>query len=294
MSEAEALKISGHTHMISLLGNPTHHSLSPATHNLSFSQAGRDTVYLTFDVEEKDLPAIIAAMKGMDTWDGANVTMPLKQAVIPLLDELDEAAELMGAVNVIDCKEGKTKGYNTDGYGFMENLRKHGVDAVGKRVVLLGCGGAGSAILTQAALDGVSHISVFEMPGTKGYDNAETLIPKLHAATTCKVDLYDSSDQEKLQSEIEAADMVFNATPVGMGEGSTDLPLDVDFITPGMVVADVIYHPRETELIIQARSKGCVVVTGLGMMIEQAAAGEKIWYGIDMDNSLIERELFSE
>ena len=94
----ESQRISGHTHLISLLGNPTHHSLSPATHNLSFENAGIDTVYLTFDVQKEDLPGIIGAMKAMDTWDGSNVTMPCKQAIVPLLDELDDAAALIGAV----------------------------------------------------------------------------------------------------------------------------------------------------------------------------------------------------
>lgn len=291
MGEPE--RISGHTHMISLLGNPTHHSASPATHNLSFEHAGIDTVYLCFDTQAEDLPQIIHAMKSMDTWDGSNVTMPLKQKVVPLLDDLDDAAALMGAVNVIDCKNGKTKGYNTDGMGFMINLRKHGVQDKGAKMTLVGCGGAGSAILVQAALDGVAAIDVFEMPSGTGHDNAATLIPKLEEKTGCKLALCDTTDKDALKASIAGADILVNSSPVGMGEDSTATPVPPEFIKEGMVVADTIYFPRETQLINDAKAKGCTVVPGLGMMIEQAAAGEKIWYGIDMDNAFIEEKLFS-
>lgn len=289
----ESQRISGHTHLISLLGNPTHHSLSPATHNLSFENAGIDTVYLTFDVQKEDLPGIIGAMKAMDTWDGSNVTMPCKQAIVPLLDELDDAAALIGAVNVVDCKDGKTKGYNTDGMGFMQNLRKHGVADKGAKVTLVGCGGAGSAVLTQGALDGFASIDVFEMKGGANWERTRDLAARVAEKTGCTINVHDSADKDALKACIAASDILINSTPVGMGEGSTATPVPADFIKEGMVVADTIYFPRETQLINDAKAKGCTTVPGLGMMIEQAAAGEKIWYGIDMDNELIERELYA-
>mgnify|MGYP002516627093 FL=1 len=290
----ESARISGHTHLITLIGNPTTHSLSPATHNLSFEHEGIDTVYLCFDVKDNaQLPKVIEAMKVMEGWDGSNVTMPCKQAVIPLLDELDDAAALMGAVNVIRYRDGKTKGFNTDGVGFWDNVRKHGVDIKGEKLTLIGCGGAGSAVLVQAALDGMTEIDVFEMAEGNGMKNAKELAPKLLEKTGCKVNLFVTGDMEALAASIQSSDVLVNSSPVGMGEGCTDTPVPAELIKPGSVVADTVYFPRETQLINDARAKGCTVVGGLGMMIEQAAVGEEIWYGIKMDTDMIERELYS-
>ena len=155
------MEISGHTHMISLIGSPVSHSASPATHNYSFDKLGIDSIYLAFDVQPDQLAGVTAAMRSMEGWDGSNVTMPCKQAIIPYLDELDAAAELMGAVNVVKSEGDRLIGYNSDGAGFMENLRKHGVQVEGSTFVQLGAGGAGSAILVQAALDGAKAIKVF-------------------------------------------------------------------------------------------------------------------------------------
>ena len=291
---SEFARISGHTRMISLIGNPTSHSSSPATHNLSFELLGIDTVYLCFDVQAEDLGTIIAALRAMDSWDGSNVTMPCKQAVIPHLDGLDDAAALMGAVNVIKYADGQAVGYNTDGVGFMSNLAKHGVEAAGKRMVLLGPGGAGSAILVQAALDGVASIDVFARAGGKSHTAAGDLIARVTEKTGCAIELHDLNDAEQLRASIEAADIVANATSVGMGQGCEDTPVPVDFLRPGLVVADAVYYPRETRLIRDAAAAGCTTVPGLGMMLEQAAAGEKIWYGVDMPTAEIEARLFAE
>ena len=291
---AESDRISGHTRLISLLGKPTSHSMSPATHNLSFQLLGVDAVYLCFDVEPENLGVVIEALKVMDSWDGSNVTMPCKQEVIKYLDGLDAAAELMGAVNVVKYADGKATGYNTDGRGFMANLRKHGVQAEGARMVLLGPGGAGSAILVQAALDGVAHLDVFARVGGKSYNNAQGLIDRVIAKTGCHIVLHDINDNEDLAVCIQGADILVNATSVGMGEGSTETPIPTDLIKDGMVVADAIYHPRETQFILDAKAKGCTTVPGLGMMIEQAAAGEQIWYDVEMPIEEIERQLFSE
>ena len=156
----------GHTRLITLIGNPTGHSLSPAIHNLSFQLLGIDAEYRAFDVDNEALGEIVDELRAADRWDGGNVTMPCKQAIIEYLDGLDEAADLIGAVNVLKKTDGKVVGYNTDGRGFMVNLVKQGVSVPGSRMVLLGPGGAGSAILVQAALDGVAHIDVFARAGS--------------------------------------------------------------------------------------------------------------------------------
>lgn len=292
MSQRSA--ISGHTHIISLLGSPIRHSMSPATHNLSFEKLGVDSVYVVFDVTESDLPQIVQAMKHMDGWDGSNVTMPCKQAIIPLLDGLSESAELMGAVNVLKKEDGKIIGHNSDGVGFMNNLRKHGVNTSGETMTLIGPGGAGSAIVVQAALDGAKKVHVFAREGGPSYTRSTTLLPRVAEKTGCELILHAFEDKEAMKQAIAESDVLVNATPVGMGAESLESPVPAEFITPEVVVADAVYHPRMTKLLSDAEAKGCTIVGGIGMMIEQAATGEEIWYGVEMPTQEILDELFAE
>ncbi|MEF2656050.1 MAG: shikimate dehydrogenase [Eggerthellaceae bacterium] len=292
MSQRSA--ISGHTHIISLLGSPIRHSMSPATHNLSFEKLGVDSVYVVFDVTESDLPQIVQAMKHMDGWDGSNVTMPCKQAIIPLLDGLSESAELMGAVNVLKKEDGKIIGHNSDGIGFMNNLRKHGVNTSGETMTLIGPGGAGSAIVVQAALDGAKKVHVFAREGGPSYTRSTTLLPRVAEKTGCELILHAFEDKEAMKQAIAESDVLVNATPVGMGAESLESPVPAEFITPEIVVADAVYHPRMTKLLTDAEAKGCTIVGGIGMMIEQAATGEEIWYDVEMPTQEILDELFAE
>ena len=286
-------QISGHTHMVCLLGNPTGHSLSPAIHNLSFELLGIDAAYLCFDVDNADLGSVVAAFRAMESWDGFNVTMPCKQAIIEHLDALDEAAGLIGAVNVVSkSADGRVIGHNTDGVGFMASLAERGVRAEGARMVLLGPGGAGSAILVQAALDGVAHIDVFARAGGKSYKGAQELIGRVTGQVGCSIALHDLSNDEELAGCIKEADILVNATPIGMGDGCTETPVPPSLLKPGVAVADAIYHPRKTQLIRDAEALGCTTVPGLGMLLAQAAAGEAIWYGVQMPTAEIEGRLF--
>ena len=287
-------RIDGHTRMICLIGSPVEHSMSPAIHTRSFEKLGINAIYLAFDVQPESAGAVVGALRIMRGWDGANVTMPCKQAVIPFLDELSPAAQLMGAVNVIKKEaDGRLTGHNTDGAGFMANLRKHSVQTDGAHMTLIGPGGAGSAILVQAALDGVARIDVFARAGGKSHAHAQELIANVAARTNCQIELHDSNNSSNLRESVAQSDILVNASSVGMGEGCTDMPLPSDFIHPGMVVADAIYLPRKTQLIREAAARGCTVVPGLGMLLEQAAEGERIWYGVEMPTDEIARELFA-
>lgn len=291
---AQSKFINGHTQLVSLIGNPIKHSKSPVTHSVSFEMMGVDAVYLAFTVNPEDLPQVTDAMRRMDGWVGSNVTMPCKQAVIPYLDGLSDAAELMGAVNVIEkTEDGKLIGHNSDGAGFMCNLRKQGVVTEGAVMTLTGPGGAGSAILVQAALDGVSKIHVFAREGGPSYTRMLTLVPKVAASTGCDIQLHPFEDKEAMKAAVAESDILANASSVGMGYDCTDTPVPAEFIKEGMVVADAVYLPLETQLLKDAAAKGCKAISGIGMMNEQAAVGEKIWFGIDMPIDAITEELNS-
>ena len=204
--------ISGHTHLITLIGKPTDHSMSPAIHTYSFARCGVNAVYLAFDNELQAIPDILNAMRQSNGWDGANATMPYKQAVVEHLDGLSEAARIMGAVSVIvKDQDGKLIGHNADGAGFMDNLRNHGVQVEGATMTLLGPGGAGGAILVQAALDGVKKLNVFAREGGKSYQRAQGLIEKTVAATGCDITLHAIEDLDDLKACI--AERTSLATP---------------------------------------------------------------------------------
>ncbi len=286
-------EITGHTKTTCLIGKPTEHSLSPTMHNLSYQHLGIDAIYTAYDVEPENLAAVVEGFKGMEGLVGCNVTMPHKRAIIPLLDGISDSVELIDSVNVVEFKDGKAYGHNSDGIGFMTNLRAHGVVIEGATITLLGPGGAGSAIFAQAALDGVAKIHLFARANGKSHKTAEEMIPRVVAKTGCEVLLHDLEDQEALKMAIDDSSVLINATNVGMGEGNTETPIPTDLIRPGIVVADAIYFPRETQFLADARALGNTAINGLGMLLYQAAVSEEIWFGAQMPVELIEEKVFS-
>ena len=281
---SQKTEISGHTHLISLLGSPIRHSMSPATHNLSFEKLDVDSIYVVFDVKQDDLPDIIAAMKRMDGWDGSNVTMPCKNKVAQCVDELSPAAKIIGAVNTIVNEDGKLVGHITDGIGFVRNLKEHGVDVKGKKMVVLGAGGAATAIQVQCALDGAESISIFN-PKDPFFARAESTAEKLSKETPdCKVSVFDLADEAKLKEEVANADILVNATLAGM-KPHEELTLikDKSMFRPDLVVADVVYNPAETRMVKEAKEAGCkLAIGGKGMLLWQGAAAYKLYTGLEM------------
>ena len=276
-----AERISGHTELIGLIANPIRHSTSPKMHNEAFAKLGLDYVYLAFEVGNEELEDTIKGFRAMKV-RGSNVSMPNKTVVHKYLDKLSPAAELCGAVNTIVNDNGILTGHITDGIGCMMALKDAGVDVIGKKITIVGAGGAATAIEVQAALDGVAEISIFNTKD-KFFVNAEKTAEKLNSKTNCKVNVFDLADLEKLKEEIASSVLFINATGMGMKplEGKTYIP-DKSFFRPDLTVLDIVYIPAETALLKLAKEAGCRTLNGLGMMLFQGAAAFKLFTGKDM------------
>ena len=223
---------------------------------------------------------------------GYNVTMPHKTFIPKYLDELSDAAELMGAVNTVAIKQGKAIGHNTDGAGFMRNLKENGVDVIGKKITIVGAGGAGSAIYTQAALDGVDAIDVYNIKD-KFFDATAERVAEVAEKTGCKMRLIDLEDKESLKQSIAESALFVNATRVGMGDLADQSVILPDYLVDGIAVADTVYEPRKTKLLKDAEARGLKAISGLGMLLWQAAIAEDIWVGKEMPTKFIEEEFFN-
>lgn len=283
--------ISGHTKLACLLGSPVSHSISPAMHNEAFKQLNLDCVYLAFDVDTNNLKEVTEGLRRMNVL-GFNLTMPNKNLMCKLCDELSPAAKIGGAVNTVLNDNGRFIGHTTDGIGFMEACKDADFDIIGKKMTLLGAGGAASAILIQAALDGVSEISIFSIHDNF-WDRATHIVDTLNKETKCKVTLYDFSDTSILNREINDSTILVNATSVGMAPNTDNCIIkDTSIFRPDLMVFDVIYNPDETKLLKLAKKAGCRTANGLYMLLYQGAASFKIWTGKDMDTEAMKKFLF--
>lgn len=277
-----AERISGKTELIGLIATPIRHSSSPKMHNEAFAKLGLDYAYLAFEVGTEQLEDTIKGFRAMNV-RGSNVSMPNKTVVHKYLDKLSPAAELCGAVNTIVNDNGVLTGHITDGIGYMSALKDAGIDIIGKKMTIVGAGGTATAIQVQAALDGVAEISIFNRKD-EFYSNAEQTVKKLREKTNCIVNLYDLDDLDKLKEEISTSVILTNATGVGMKplEGKTYIP-DKSFLREDLIVSDIVYAPRETELLKMAKEVGCKkTMNGLGMMLFQGAAAFEMWTGKQM------------
>ncbi len=286
-------EITGHTVLTGLLGSPVSHSISPMMHNESFKQLDLDYVYLAFDVGVEGMESAVNGLRTIGV-RGFNVTMPGKNVMATLCDNLSPAAEIIGAVNTVVNDNGVLTGHNTDGVGYMMAVRDAGHNIIGKKMTLLGAGGAATAVLTQAALDGLSEISVFSIRD-QFFGRAEKIIAQLNERTSCKVKLYDFEDESVLRREISESAILTNGTSVGMAP-NTDRSIitDTSMFHKDLIVSDVIYNPRETKLLKLAKETGCQTFNGLYMLLYQGAEAFKIWTGQDMPVDIIKAKYFSE
>ena len=275
-------RISGHTRLLALIGSPVGHSGSPAMYNYSFEKLGLDYAYVAFDVKEDGVKAALDAMR-LFNMRGMNVTMPDKVEAARYMDELSPAAQIIGAVNTIVNEDGKLIGHMTDGEGFVQNLKDHGVSIVGKKMVVAGGGGAATAIQVQCALDGVKEITIFNKKDGF-FERTVATAEKIRAAVpTCTVNVYDIDDEAKVKEELGTADIFVNATIVGMKPmDDQSIIKDVSLLRSDLVVADIVYNPEETKLLKDAKAAGCTCVGGKGMLVWQGASAFKLYTGEEM------------
>lgn len=275
------MKIDGYTRLAAVVANPIKHSISPFIHNSAFEATNTNGVYLAWEVDATELAETVANIRRYQMY-GINLSMPYKEQVIPYLDQLSEEACLIGAVNTVVNREGTLIGYNTDGKGFFKSLPSFKIS--GKRMVLLGAGGAAKAILAQAILDGVSQISVFVR--SSSIEKTKPYLEKLENATGFRVYLCDLEDVSELQARITDSDLLVNATSVGMDGVSQPIPTSI-VLPEKLLIADVIYQPFETPFLKWARKQGNQSINGLGMLLYQAAEAFQLWTGKEMPTDQI-------
>ncbi len=284
--------ITGHTGLTGLLGSPVSHSISPLMHNEAFRLLGLDYVYLCFDVGTDTLKTAVEGLKTIGI-KGFNCTMPDKNLMCELCDELSPAARMIGAVNTVLNDNGKLIGYNTDGVGYMRSVTDAGFSIIGKKMTLLGAGGAAVSICTQAAIDGVSSIDIYNRPG-ENFNRAVALADTLNKETACQVSVHEIADATSLNDSISGSAILVNGTSLGMAPNTDTCPInDASVFHSGLIVSDIIYNPRETKLLSLAKAHGCPTFNGLYMLLYQGAEAFRIWTGKDMPVAPIKEKYFS-
>jgi shikimate dehydrogenase len=266
------MAVSGKTKVYGVIGDPIEHSLSPVILNAAFEASKLDCVFLAFKVKPEQVKAATAGMRALEI-QGLNVTMPHKNAVIEFLDEIDPTARLLNAVNTIKNENGKLFGFNTDGIGALNALRANGVEAKGKKVLLLGAGGAAKAIAFALGKE-ASELSILN----RSLKPAAELADQLYQAFNAKVIVYTFSPLA-LKANIGEADLLINATSVGMKPNANQTLIAPEYLKPDLTVMDIVYNPVETKLAKDANAAGAKVVSGVEMLIYQGAASFEIWTG---------------
>lgn len=265
--------ISGATKVCGIIADPIGHSVSPAMHNAAFKKMGIDYVYIPFRVTKEGLGQAIAGMRALNI-RGLNVTIPHKVAVIPLLNEVDNLAQRIGAVNTIVNDDGVLKGYNTDATGFLQALRERGIEPEGKRVVILGAGGASRAI-SLALAEKDSNLIILNRTENKAKEQAERISRLCHREVQAL-----KLDRENLAEALKNTDILVNTTSVGMSPNIGETPVTADLIKPPVIVCDIVYNPLKTRLLREAEAAGAQAISGIDMLAWQGALAFEKWTGL--------------
>lgn len=280
-------RITAQTGVVGVIGHPVSHSLSPRIHNAAFEAQGLDLMYVAFDVTPQRLADAVLGIRALGI-RGVNVTLPHKETIIGLLDEIDPVARRIEAVNTVVNDAGRLKGYNTDVSGFDKALRLVAPDgARGRRCLLVGAGGAARAVLAALVDEGAARVSVFN----RTLSRAETLcrVAGSWGRTQCV-----AIAEHELATAAAGADLLVNATSVGLAPKVKELPVPVDILHSGLRVVDLVYGKGPTRLVREARGRGVHAVDGLEMLLMQAGDAYRLWTGnappLEAMRASIERE----
>lgn len=276
--------IDSETKVVGIIGNPVRHSLSPIMHNKAFSHLGLNWVYLSFEVEPGRVRSAIEGARDLGMV-GLNVTMPFKMEAVEWVDIKDGSVILTGSLNTLLFKDGKIMGFNTDGIGFLNSLREKGIPLQGRKVLLIGAGGAARAVAFVVAQQGVARLTVLNRTPQKAHRLAQEL-RSFKPETEVSTASYDLD----LALVISDSDLIINATSVGMKD-HPGIPIPTDDIDQRHVVYDLVYWPLRTELLKRSEERGARVVSGLEMLIHQGAESFRIWTGKEFPIPIVREEL---
>ncbi len=265
------MEITVDTQFCGLIGNPVEHSLSPAIHNAAFQKLGLNFVYLAFRVEAID--DAIKGLRALGGFRGASVTIPHKVAAVPFLDSVEPTARHIGAINTIVAANGVLTGYNTDATGALRALRENSVMLKGQQVVMLGSGGAARAIaFALGTAAGIDRLSIL------GIDDQErrSLARDLQSKTGMLVQ-ESPLDEGTLAKVLPDTHVLIHCTPIGMSPNIHETPVPATLLHAGLTIMDIVYNPRDTQLLKDAKAARCRVIPGLEMFLHQAATQFELW-----------------
>lgn len=278
------MEITAKTKIVGLFGWPLGHSLSPVMHNAAFAATGLDYVYLPLPVAPEFLSQAVAGIRALG-FAGVNVTIPHKIAVMEYLDEIDGSAKLVGAVNTIVVADGRLIGYNTDAGGYIRSLKEAGVSIAANSAVILGAGGAARAVVAGFIEAGAASVVVAARDKSKAGNMAQLF------AATAQVNGV-SWDSEEFAAALANADIVVNATPLGMyPETQKQPPIEWDLLQHSAVISDLVYNPLITSFLSEGTRRGHPVVGGEGMLIEQGAMAFELWTGSKAPTTVMRQAL---
>lgn len=279
-------KVTGKTKLCGVIGDPVEHTMSPLMHNAAFEKVGLDYLYVPFRVRKQGLGKAIEGMRALNI-RGLNVTIPHKVAVIPFLDRLDPLTEKIGAVNTIVNDNGTLTGYNTDATGFLQALLERGVEPRGENVVVIGAGGASRAISFVLA-EREAHLVILNR--LQEFDWAEELAGRLSDFFGGRVEALELTE-ENLARVLEKADILVNATSLGMNPSIDESPVSSHLLKSSLTVFDVVYNPIRTRLLEDAEQAGAQTISGLDMLVWQGAKAFEKWTGVEAPVGLMREEV---
>jgi shikimate dehydrogenase len=281
------MTISGKTRVCGVIGDPIEHTLSPVMHNAAFGHLKLDFVFLAFRVKAAELENAMRGTRGLGI-HGLNVTMPHKNAVVKFLDELDPTVKFLGSVNTILNEDGRLLGFDTDGVGALKALRENGVNPDGKKLLLLGAGGAAKAIAYSLARE-AEELCVLNRASEKAGELAELL-----SRTFGKKVAGGALSASAVRRNLQDSDILINATSVGMYPNVSHSLVAPQWLKPDLCVMDIVYNPVETKLVKDAKAAGARVISGVEMLLYQGAASFEIWTGVSAPVEVMRRAAMKE